>query len=67
MGKLNQQTLFNGAFIVLASVAAALLMQTVSPGGGLVGVALWAVFFVTLQLFPARECVAKVQRLRKRG
>lgn len=67
MGKLSGQALFKGAFILLASVAAALLMQTVSPGGGPVGVALWAAFFVTLQLFPAGECAAKVQRLWKRG
>ncbi|MBA3240399.1 MAG: hypothetical protein H0T60_04155 [Acidobacteria bacterium] len=66
MGNLNQN-LFNGAVILLVATLAAVLMRTVSPGGGLLSVALWAVFFVTLQCFPAKECAAKVQRLWKRG
>lgn len=66
MGKLSQ-TLVNGAVILLAATLAAVLMQLVTPGGGLAGVALWAVFFVTLLYFPPKECAAKVRRLWRRG
>jgi len=66
MGKLSQ-TLINGAVILLVATSAAALMHLVTPGGGLVGVALWAIFFVTLQCFPPKECAAKVQRIWRRG
>lgn len=66
MGKLSQ-TLVNGAAVLLAATLAALLMQLVTPGGGLLGVALWAVFFVTLLYFPPRECASKARRLWRRG
>ena len=66
MGKLNL-TLVNGAVILLVAALAAVLMHLVTPGGGLLGVALWAVFFVTLQYFPPRECASKVRRIWRRG
>ena len=65
MVKLSQ-TLINGVLILVVAILAALVMQLVTPGGGLTGVALWAAFFVTLLYFPPRECVAKFQRLWKR-
>ena len=66
MGKMSQ-TLFNGAVIIPVSTLAALLMQFVTPGGGSIGVALWAVFFVTLLYFPPKECASKALRLWRRG
>jgi hypothetical protein len=66
MEKLSQ-TLVNGAVILLVATLAAGLMHLVTPGGGLAGVALWAVFFVTLQCFPPKECAAKFQRFWRRG
>ncbi len=66
MGKLGQ-TLLNGAAILLTATLAAFVMRWVTPGGGLLGVALWAVFFVTLLYFPPRECASKLRRLRRRG
>lgn len=65
MVKLSQ-TLINGAVILGVAILAAFLMHLVTPSGGLVGIALWAVFFVTLLYFPPRECAAKLQRLWKR-
>jgi hypothetical protein len=65
MGKLNQ-TLINGAVILLVSALAAVLMHLVTPSGGLLGVVLWAVFFVTLLYFPPQECASKLKGLRKR-
>jgi hypothetical protein len=66
MGNLTQ-TLIKGAVILLASILAALLMQFVTPGGGLLGVALWAIFFVTLLYFPPQECVSKLKGLWRRS
>jgi hypothetical protein len=66
MGKLSQ-TLVNGAVILVVAVLAAVLMHLVTPSGGLVGVALWAVFFVTLQYFPPKECASKFRRFWRRG
>lgn len=66
MGKMRQ-TLLNGAVIILVATLAALLMQLVTPGRGPVGVALWAVFFVTLLYFPPQECASKALRLWRRG
>jgi hypothetical protein len=62
MGKLSQ-TLINGVVILLAAILAAVLMHLVTPGGGLLGVALWAIFFVTLLYFPLKECASKLKGL----
>ena len=61
------QTLIKGAVILLVAILAALLMQLVTPSGGLLGVALWAVFFVTLLYFPPQECASKLEGLWRRG
>ena len=61
------QTLINGAVILLVSILAALLMHVVTPGGGLLGIALWAIFFVTLLYFPPKECASKLKGLWKRS
>ncbi len=66
MGKLGQ-TFINGAVILLVATLAAVLMHLVTPGGGPLGVALWATFFVTLLYFPPRECASKLRRLWRRG
>ena len=65
MRKLNQ-TLLNGAAILLSAGVAAPLMRLVTPGGGGLGVALWAAFFVTLMYVPPQGCVSKIRRLRRR-
>jgi hypothetical protein len=61
------QTLVNGAVILFVSILAALLMHLVTPSGGLLGIALWAIFFVTLLYFPPKECASKLKALWKRG
>jgi membrane-bound ClpP family serine protease len=66
MGNLSH-ALINGAVILLVATLAALLMHLVTPGGGLLGVVLWAVFFITLLYFPPQECASKIKSLWKRG
>ena len=66
MGKLSQ-TLVNGAVILLVATLAAVLMHLATPGGGPVGIGLWAAFFVTLLYSPPQECASKLRRLWRRG